>query len=75
MPTHAAVDRLLLLASGSDASIQGPEAVNVAADCIRTAEEHPDLDADELARRCVAANPDADASWICHLARVIVEQL
>ena len=64
------VRRILQAAAVQDPSI-GPGAVRVARRCLAIHAADRSLDASELARRCVAELPDADASWVAHIARAV----
>lgn len=58
----------------ADPSIETLSGVEIARHCARLHAEYPDADAAELARRCVAAASQADASWVVHIARATLGQ-
>lgn len=63
--------RIVERARAHDPSIEDVGGMELARACLQLLREHPDADAAELARRCVAAYPEADASWASHIARVV----
>jgi hypothetical protein len=65
------VSGLLEHAAIQDPSITGAHAEQIARRCLAIYAERA-VDAPELARRCVAELPNADASWVAHIARAIV---
>lgn len=64
--------QLLALAAVDDPSLDAARALPLLNTCLAMAEEDPAADAAEIARRCVTEHPDADASWIAHLARAVL---
>jgi len=66
------LDRMLLVARQQDPSIEPTAGADILRACLDELAAHPDADAAEVARRCVAHNPTADASWVAHLARAAV---
>lgn len=66
------VESVVAAARVQDPSIEAAPAAVLAQWLEREAAEHPELDAVDLARKCVAAHPEADASWVNQLARAAV---
>lgn len=52
-----------------DPSLEMPAAERLLDTCLQVLHDDPSADASEVARRCVVLHPDADASWIAHIAR------
>lgn len=52
-----------------DPSLEMPAAERLLDTCLQILQDSPAADASEVARRCVVLHPDADASWIAHVAR------
>ena len=72
MTASELVRSVVAKAAAQDPSINGVAAHELAAYCLLAAESQPGADAAEIARRCVAQHPEADASWVIHLARAAV---
>lgn len=62
---------IVTAARASDPSIEDFGGMELARTCVQLLRRHPDADAAEIARRCVAEHPDVDASWASHIARVV----
>jgi hypothetical protein len=73
--TDSEMTGILNAAALQDPSIGGAAAERIARTCLTIAAAHPDADAAELARRCVAQLPDADASWVAHIAPAVTRTL
>ena len=58
-----------------DPSIEPKAGVIILRACIDVLSRDPDLNAAELARRCLVRYRAADASWVAHLARAALTTL
>ena len=70
----SALHRMLLSAAAQDPSIEPAPAERILRSCLEILNEDPTADAAEVARRCVVRHPDADVSWISHLARAATRE-
>ncbi|HET7310690.1 MAG TPA: hypothetical protein VFJ17_05130 [Mycobacteriales bacterium] len=61
--------RMMTTALAQDPSLEMPVAERLLDSCLQILRDCPAADAAEVARRCVVLHPDADASWVAHLAR------
>lgn len=68
----AAIARAALAAArAQDPAIETTAGLAIAHDCLERLAGDPSLAAPELARRCVADDPQADASWVNYLAQAV----
>ena len=72
MDQDATRRRMMTSALAQDPSLEMPAAEQLLDTCLRILRDSPTADAAEVARQCVRLHPDADASWIAHLARAAV---
>ena len=61
--------RIMVAALAQDPSLHLHTAERLLETCLEILRNCPTADAAEVARQCVVRHPDADASWIAHLAR------
>jgi cobalamin-dependent methionine synthase I len=69
------VDSILQIARQQDPSIEPKAGAEILRVCLDELARDPDATASDIARRCVAREPTADASWVSHLARAAVTTL
>lgn len=67
-----ALTSVVTAARVADPSIETVRGLEIARACAELLVADPEMDAAELARRCVAAVPEADVSWVAHIARATV---
>ena len=73
MDEAKARQQIMVAALAQDPSLQMQTAGRLLDTCLAILRDCPSADAAEVARRCVVLHPDADASWIAHLARAATE--
>jgi hypothetical protein len=60
---------MLTSALAQDPSLEMAVAERLLGSCLQILRDCPSADAAEVARQCIVLHPDADASWVAHLAR------
>ena len=75
MRSERQAEAILQIARQQDPSIEPKVAAEILRVCLDELAHDPGATAAEIARRCVAREPDADASWVSHVARAAVTSL